>query len=201
METYIFIMKLLYILIGLIALAFLVVQFFAIRAQHNIETYPYTVIKEYPSFEIRQYQPGLFTSVRLPGNSFKEVSGKGFSVLAGYIFGGNDKNEKIAMTSPVGMSLEDSMTMMFLVPKKFKREALPIPNQEGIEFKEIPAKKMAAIRFGGWASDEKIARYRKKLTKAMAAEGIAHSGKFHFFGYNAPYEVFLRRNEVVVELK
>jgi hypothetical protein len=38
---------------------------------------------------------------------FKEASSQGFSILAGYIFGGNKENEKIAMTSPVTMSLED----------------------------------------------------------------------------------------------
>ena len=49
-------------------------------------------------------------------------------MLAGYIFGGNDKEEKIAMTSPVAMSLKDSTTMLFLVPKKYTRDNLPVPN-------------------------------------------------------------------------
>jgi hypothetical protein len=60
----------------------------------------------------------LFTAVKLSTKEFKEASSQGFSILAGYIFGGNKENEKIAMTSPVTMSLEDSMTVMFMVPKK-----------------------------------------------------------------------------------
>ena len=94
--------------------------------------------------------------VKLPSGKYKGASSKGFRILAGYIFGKNQKEEKISMTSPVSMSLEDSMTMMFMVPKNIRKEELPKPNESKIEFTEEPAKKMAAISFGGWANDEKI---------------------------------------------
>ena len=149
-------MKTLYIILGVILLAFIIIQLFAMSGQRNIETYPYTVNKKYDTFEIRDYEASLFTSVQLSGNAYKDESSKGFSILAGYIFGGNEKNEKIAMTSPVAMSLQDSMTMMFMVPKKFNKETLPQPNQSQIEFREEPAKTVAAISFSGWANDEKI---------------------------------------------
>jgi hypothetical protein len=99
------------------------------------------------------------------------------------------------------MSLEDSMTMMFMVPKKFKKDMLPKPNQTGIEFKEEPAKMLAAITFGGWADDIKIEKYKQQLKAALDAEGIRYTNQFYFFGYNAPYEVFNRKNEVIVELQ
>ena len=120
--------------------------------------------------------------------------------MAGYIFGGNEKNEKIAMTSPVAMSLDDSMIMMFMVPKKFKKETLPKPNQPEIKFREEPAKKVAAITFSGWADDEKIAKFKQELIAALNAENIKFSTRFYFLGYNAPYEFFNRRNEIIVEL-
>jgi hypothetical protein len=131
---------------------------------------------------------------------YNDGSRKGFSILAGYNFGGNETNEKIAMTSPVSMSLEDSMTVMFMVPKKFNKETLPQPNQSQIEFREEPAKTVAAIAFGGWAGNEKIAEYKKELIAALDAEGIAYTNRFYFLGYNPPYEVFNRKNEVIVEL-
>ncbi|MGK0235969.1 MAG: hypothetical protein ACI9EK_002512, partial [Psychroserpens sp.] len=133
-------MKILLILLGVILIAFIVIQLFARSGQRNIETYPYVVNKNYDTFEIRSYEATLFTSVKLTTNEYKDGSSKGFSILAGYIFGKNERNEKIAMTSPVSMSLEDSMTMMFMVPKKFKKETLPQPNQSQIEFREEPAK-------------------------------------------------------------
>ena len=194
-------MKTLFLLIGVILIAFVVVQLFAMKGQRNIETYPYFVQKKYDIFEIRNYEATLFTTVKLATKKYKESSSKGFSLLAGYIFGNNERNEKIAMTSPVAMTIEDSVTMMFMVPKKFKKETLPQPNQLQIEFKEEPAKTVAAIVFDGWANDEKIEKYKEKLKAALDAEGITYTNRFYFLGYNAPYEVFNRKNEVIVELR
>ena len=194
-------MKTLFLLLGVILIAFVVVQLFAMKGQRNIETYPYFVQKKYDIFEIRNYEATLFTTVKLATKKHKESSSKGFSLLAGYIFGNNKRNEKIAMTSPVAMTIEDSVTMMFMVPKKFKKEMLPQPNQLQIEFKEEPAKTVAAIVFDGWANDEKIEKYKEKLKAALDAEGITYTNRFYFLGYNAPYEVFNRKNEVIVELR
>jgi len=194
-------MKILLIALGIIILGFIIVQLYAMRGQKNIETYPYIVIKQYNAFEIRTYEASLFTSVKLSSNEYKKASRKGFSILAGYIFGGNEKNEKIAMTSPVTMSLKDSMTMMFLVPKKFNKENLPRPNQSQIEFHEEPAKTVAAISFGGWANDKKIEKYKKLLKTALDTDGITYTNRFYFLGYNPPFEVFNRKNEIIVELK
>ena len=194
-------MKILIILLLIILIAFTFIQLYFIHAQRNIERYPYVVKKKYKRFEIRNYETTLFTSVKLSTKGYKNSSSKGFSILAGYIFGNNERNEKIAMTSPVSMSLEDSMTMMFMVPKKFNKDMLPKPNQSVIEFKEEPAKTVAAIRFSGWANDTKIEEYKQHLKAALDAEGIKYSNRFYFFGYNAPYEVFNRKNEVIVELQ
>ena len=140
-------MKIVISILGTLVLVFVIVQLFALKTQKNIETYPYVVVKKYEQFEIRNYESRLFTSVTLPTNQYKKASGNGFSILAGYIFGNNKSNEKIAMTSPVAMSLEDSMTMMFMVPEKNK-ESLPEPNSKQISFREEPAKTVAAITFG-----------------------------------------------------
>jgi hypothetical protein len=194
-------MKIAIIILVIILIAFTCIQLYFINAQRNIESYPYVVKKKYKQFEIRNYESTLFTSVKLSTKGYKNSSSKGFSILAGYIFGNNERNEKIAMTSPVSMSIEDSMTMMFMVPKKFNKDMLPKPNQSGIEFKEEPAKTMAAISFSGWANDTKIEKHKQDLKAALDAEGIKYSDRFYFFGYNAPYELFNRKNEILVELQ
>ena len=194
-------MKIASIILGIIAVAFIAVQIFALRSQKNIEMYSYVVNKEYDQFEIRRYEATLFSSVKLSGTTYKETSSEGFSVLAGYIFGNNERSEKIAMTSPVAMTLEDSSTMLFMVPNKFNKETLPQPNESKIKFHNEPAKTVAAIQFKGWASDKKIEKYKQKLIAALDNEGISHTDRFYFFGYNAPYEVFNRKNEVIVELQ
>jgi len=189
------------IILAVILTSFALVQLYLIFGQRNIEKYPYVVQKKYGKFEIRTYEATLFTSVKLNTKGYENSSRRGFSILAGYIFGNNERNEKIAMTSPVTMSLGDSVTMMFMVPKKLKKDMLPKPNQSGIEFKEEPAKQLAAIRFSAWANDAKIEKYKQKLIAALDAEGIKYSNQFYFFGYNAPFEVFNRKNEVLVELQ
>jgi hypothetical protein len=194
-------MKIVTIILVVIIVVFAFAQIYLMLLQRNIESYPYTVKKMYDRFEIRKYEATLFTSVTLTSKGYKNTSSQGFSILAGYIFGKNDRKEKISMTSPVSMSLDDSTTMMFMVPKKLNKETLPKPEQSGIEFKEEPAKLLAAISFGGWANDVKIEKYKQELKAALDAQGIAYSNKFYFFGYNAPFEVFNRKNEVLVELQ
>jgi hypothetical protein len=194
-------MKIVLSIFGIILVLFVISQLFFLNSQRTIETYPFTIIDTYETIEIRQYEASLFTSVEMPSNNYRETSSKGFSILAGYIFGGNDKEEKIAMTSPVAMSLKDSTTMLFLVPKKYTRDNLPVPNDSSIEFKDMPEKRVAAISFGGWASDSKIAAFKSKLITALNTKGIEYTDNFYFLGYNAPMEVFNRKNEVIVELK
>jgi hypothetical protein len=90
---------------------------------------------------------------------------------------------------------------MFLVPKKFTKETLPKPENSDIIFIEVPEKKMAAITFGGWASDTKIEKYRLQLMALLDKKAIKYSNKFSVLGYNSPFELLSRKNEIVVELE
>lgn len=172
----------------------------SMASNQRIEEYPYEVINTYQSFEIRRYEEALFTSIRLNSTSYKQGSSKGFSILANYIFGGNDRKQRIAMTSPVAMTLEDNMRVMFMIPHSLERGDMPLPNEKSIDFVREPEKLLAVLNFGGWANDRKIAKYKAQLTDALVKERIAHENKFFIFGYNPPYEIFNRRNEVAVEI-
>jgi len=194
-------MKIAIILISVLLLIFVAVQIFSWKSQKNIETYPYSVIQDFEDFEIRQYESALFTSVQITNDGYSNASSKGFSILGGYIFGANENKETIAMTSPVTMSMEESITMMFMVPSKYDISDLPKPQNGDIKFKKVPARKMAAITFGGWANDEKIESNRQKLISLLDQKNIDYSDNYYFYGYNAPYEFFNRKNEVVIELK
>ena len=192
--------KILIIILTILLSGFIISQIYAMNSRKEIESYPYKLVKKYPDFEIRTYESSLFNSVKLPYSSYKESSRKGFSILAGYIFGSNEKNEKIAMTSPVMMSIEDSMTMHFLVPKKYTEETLPSPTNKQVELTKIPAKTVAVISFKGWADDEKIEKYKQQLIQHLKEEKIEYKGPFFFLGYNPPFELLNRRNEVMVEI-
>ena len=189
----------LYISIGLTVL-FIVSQAFISGSMSKIEKYKYTVLKEFDDFEVRQYEAAMFSSVKMNAKTYEETSSSGFRVLAGYIFGGNEKNEKIAMTSPVVMEMGDTTKMSFMVPSNQKENELPKPNNGRIYFEKQAPKVMAAIRFGGWANDDRIEKYKQKLSLELEKQGLKHTGKFNYLGYNPPYALIARRNEVVVEL-
>ena len=194
------IMKVFGIVIGICALGLIVTEVFAMSTTDNIESYKYKVVKEYYSFEIRLYEEAKFSYVTMPYDSYKESSGKGFRILAGYIFGGNETREEIAMTSPVEMELKDSVTMKFMVPYKYSLDELPKPDNSSIQFKTEPEKYLAAIRFGGWADDKKIEEHKDALKKLLEKNNIKHFNNFSFLGYNPPFRMTNRRNEVVVEI-
>lgn len=183
-----------------LVIIFFITQAFVANSTSKIESLKYEVLKKYDEFEIRKYEAANFSYVKMNANSYKESSGKGFRTLAGYIFGGNEENKKIAMTSPVEMELEDSITMKFMIPSDINPKDLPKPNNKNVKFITEKEKVVAAIRFGGWASDSKIEKYKKQLIELLSAKGIKHNNKFSYFGYNPPYEVINRRNEIIVEL-
>ncbi|MGB0850031.1 MAG: SOUL family heme-binding protein [Bacteroidia bacterium] len=179
---------------------FVFAQAISSNSTKNTEGQDYTVIKKYSDFEIRQYSPALFSYTVMKADTYKKVSGKGFRKLAGYIFGGNDKKQSIAMTTPVAMDISDSITMKFKIPKGLRIEDLPTPNDSDVKFKAEPAKKMAAIAFSGWATDDKIEKYTLKLKLLLKKKNLTYKGNFIYLGYNPPYEVTNRRNEIVVEI-
>lgn len=187
--------------LGVLLLLFLGAQAYSSFSNKDIESYSYEVIKTYDDFEVRQYEESLFTATKIMNNEYSKASGNGFRVLAGYIFGDNKEKQKIAMTSPVAMSMEDTMTMMFMVPEAYDLDDLPEPNNHNISFVKVPAKKVAAIRFGGWANKARLEEQKQKLIKVLEAQGLQHNNEFSYLGYNPPYEIFGRRNEVIVELQ
>jgi hypothetical protein len=193
-------MKILFVIIILVVSVVTMAQVYISKYSSRTEQHKYEVIKSYDKFEIRRYVPALFSSVILEKKGYKENSGEGFRILAGYIFGGNESNEKIAMTSPVSMELGDTSKMMFMVPESYQLENLPTPNNSKIVFEKKEEKIMAAIQFSGWADDEKIEKYKLILINELENEKLLSNGKFTFLGYNAPFELTNRRNEVIVEL-
>lgn len=189
----------LYIIVGLVIL-FIASQIWAQSQTKDIEMYPYKVMKEYDGFEIREYAPANFIYVTMDAKSYKESSSEGFGQLAGYIFGGNETGQKIAMTSPVEMEMEEEITMKFLVPGAYDLENMPKPNNANVQFKEEKEKTVAAIRFGGFADDEKIEKYKNMLFAMLDKEDIEYQDSYSFMGYNPPFDLVNRRNEIVVEL-
>jgi nitrogenase subunit NifH len=114
----------------------------------------------------------LFTAVKL-SKEFKEASSQGFSILAGYIFG-NKENENSHDFTSNNVS-RDSMTVMFMVPKKSLIKKRFKAKRIADRISTRTSKTVAAITFGGWADDTKIEKYKEKLKTALDAEGITYT--------------------------
>ena len=166
------------------------------------ETQAYTVLKKEQDIEIRKYPPATMATISMEARSYKELSSSGFRTLASYIFGGNEQKKNIAMTSPVHMDISDvGSSMSFVMPSEYKKDDLPIPDNKSIKIETTPEEYVAAIQFGGYANDEDIKKYASLLEHALKAKGIEYYGNFQFLGYNAPYQVLDRKNEIIVRVR
>jgi len=188
----------------------------------NVERADYTVVNKVNGYEIREYPAHIVAQTKVQGER-GEAMNQGFRIVAGYIFGGNIKKEKIAMTTPVLSQKEDnsktseniSMTapvvvtadgnlqvISFGMPRSYKLETLPEPNDSRVEIVTIPLKKYGVMRFFWYPSDARIKRMQEKLLLSLARDGIISIGSAAYAGYNAPWTPpWMTRNEVLVEVK
>lgn len=191
-------------IIGILAvlLVLIVFQSFMAISTSKIEKQQYQVIKKEKEFEIRYYPPATFATIKSSAKSYRELAGSGFRKIAGYIFGNNEASSKIAMTSPVHMDINESgSSMSFVMPAAYGINNLPKPNDSEVVVHESPAEYAAAIEFGGFAGDAVIAKYVGKLKNELEETGIKTTGNFPYLGYNPPYQLVGRKNEIIVAIE
>jgi hypothetical protein len=189
------------IIIFVIATIVLIVLFqsFIIMPTNKTEEQKYSLLRKYKDFEIRFYPSATIATISSNAKTYRDLSGPGFRKLAGYIFGGNEANTKISMTSPVQMDINDSAsTMSFVMPSSYNESNLPKPNDPNVVIKSTADEYVAVIRFGGYASDKDLKFYSEKLQNLLIENGIRSFGNYRFLGYNPPYQFIGRRNEIIV---
>lgn len=195
-------MKAFYIVAG-IGFIFLMIQSYkVVSGSLKTENQKYRVVKKEAQFEIRFYPAATFAKIYSSGTDYKSVASSGFNKLAGYIFGGNDQGKSIAMTAPVRMEMSDKgSTMSFVMPEKYQESDLPKPKDSGVHIVKSNPQYVAVIQFGGYANDEKIKEMRDELIRLIQKNGIKITGDYTFLGYNAPFQFWSRKNEVVIPIE
>mgnify|MGYP000306202120 CR=1 FL=1 len=175
----------------------------------------YVVEQQVGAAEIRSYAPHLIAEVTVQGSPDR-ARGRGFRILAGFIFGGNTSqaaidmtspvtqraSEKIAMTSPVTQSgADDLWTVSFTMPRKYTRDTLPIPDSDAIRIVETTPQRQIVLQFSGIArAVEMDAKAAELRTIATGAGYTLGDGPFYSF-YDAPMTLpWKRRNEVAYVL-
>lgn len=165
-----------------------------------IEEPAYEVLQSWgqENIELRLYAPRVLA--RTP---MTEGENSGFRVLAAYIFGGNEAEQKIAMTAPVQRSMGESPdpNMAFVMPSEFTIESLPKPDDDRVQFSKEPAYHAAVIRFSGRATEERVEAQWQALSNFLESESIEPTGPPTLNQYNPPWTLpFMRRNEIIVPI-
>ena len=183
----------------------------------------YDIVKRYNDFELRHYAPYIVAETVVRGN-FDEVGNEAFRILFRYISVDNLKKIEIPMTAPVNQSQviksgekiemtapvvqapqdnnQDSYVFSFVMPSKYTMETLPVPKDPRIRLRQVKARLLAARTYSGTWSEKRYKQNEAALLLAVKAAVLTAVGKPIFARYNSPFTLwFLRRNEVLVEVK
>jgi hypothetical protein len=192
-----------------------------IGVRHGTEEPAYTVEQVTSGLEIRHYGPRVAAETTVAADEVAARSG-GFRRLAGYIFGGNEASEKIAMTAPVAQQdsavrgEKISMTapvaqsagssgewlIRFFMPAGKSINSLPQPNDRVVRLVTVPAETVAVRRFSGSTSPRSVASQTAELMRAVRITGFEAIGAPAAWFYDPPWTIpMLRRNEIAIAVE
>jgi hypothetical protein len=179
----------------------------------------YELLVKDRDYEIRAYAPYMVATTAMTG-SRSEGSNEAFRVLAGYIFGKNQRQESMSMTAPVVSKPaseaiemtapvvltpgEQGWSMSFVLPAKYTRETLPLPLDPRIVIRDVPAEMLAVARFTGVAGQDEVQAQQRLLRDWLDGHADAYEAEagYRFAGYDPPFTLpLLRRNEVMIPVK
>ncbi|CAM8931288.1 unnamed protein product [Rhodiola kirilowii] len=169
----------------------------------DLETPKYQILKRTASYEVRKYAP--YIVVETVGN---ELSGsKGFNNIAGFIFGKNSKQEKIAMTTPVFTHTMDTdaskVAIQIVLPSDKAMSSLPVPVEDGITLRNVEGGIAAVVKFSGKATENIVSEKAQTLRSDVLKDGLVPKPGCSFARYNDPGRTwsFTMRNEVLIWLE
>jgi DNA gyrase inhibitor GyrI len=174
----------------------------AVYAQYrNTEQPEFALVRADGDFELRDY-PALVVAEVTSAGDRQRASGASFRRLAAYIFAQDRPagGEAIAMTAPVLQqeTAAGRWQMRFVMPARYTLETLP-PAPADIALTQVPARRMAAVRFSGNGGAGDLAAREASLRRWLAEQGITPAGEAEFAFYDAPMVPGpLRRNEVLI---
>ena len=183
----------------------------------GLEQAKYTVLEKQGKFELRQYEAHVVAQTVVEGD-FDKVGNEGFRRLFNYISGNNRSKQSIAMTAPVNQQVtsekiamtasvnqqkaEGKWLITFMMPPKYTIQTLPEPLDSNIELKEIPACKIAAVRYSGTWSKKRYEENKTQLEEFIKSKGLKMADEAIFARYDPPFQLFfLRRNEVIIPVE
>ena len=183
----------------------------------GLEKAKYSVLEKQGRFELRRYESSIVAET-VAESDFGEAGNIAFGRLYQYISGENRTKESIPMTAPVGQEARseriamtapvgqersgDTWVVSFLMPSKYTMKTLPEPVDPTVTLREIPARKMASVRYSGTWSWKRYEERRARLEEFISGKGWRIQGEPVFARYDPPFQLpFLRRNEVLIPVE
>lgn len=161
----------------------------------------YTSLGKRDNIEFRTYAEHVLVSVAVDG-SFDTAPNSGFVPLVRYISGENMDRDQIAMTAPVFHQAESDSrhVISFVLPHGTRRA--PEPSRTGVSTHTVPALTVAAVRFAGGWSEQRVRCVEADAIRRLAEWGITPTGSTLYARYDPPWKPgFLRRNEVLIPIR
>lgn len=188
-----------YLRIG-IAAAALIAAPFTMAGREDYESPDYKVVKNEGAFELRDYPAMIVATASMKREG--DTQNSAFRGLFRYISGGNEAEQKIAMTTPVFTTPEaDGSAMSFVVPKEVAKAGAPKADNPEIQVVERSAGRFAVYRYSGRWTEANDSAARAKLEGWLKEQGLESKGAIEKASYDPPFTLpFLRRNEVMVRV-
>ena len=164
----------------------------------QLEEPTYDLIARHDGFEVRRYHGSIEARTRTDGVDLRSRS-HGFRRVATYIFGGNARRQRIAMTAPVHLwQDEEGGHLAFTMPAQHALDRLPDPLDDGIRIQSLDEHLVAVLPFSGWSRPPKVARLEAELMALVIDAGYAVTGPARLALYDNPNTTlpFQRRNKI-----
>ena len=208
-----------------VTLTALLICFFWTNSLMATEEPKFESLLKTENVEIRRYAPQIIAETTVDGD-MDSATGRGFRLIADYIFGNNERiamtapvvseaqssAEKIAMTTPVSIEPQNAANSQmagaqrwrvhFVMPSQYTLATLPKPLNSQVKLREIPAKTFAALTYSGTNNETTVQERTNELANWIKSKNLEPVGKPQLARYNPPWTLpFLRRNEILQEIK
>lgn len=174
----------------------------------------YSVMLSEGDKEIRKYNPFILATITING-PFEKARKEAFLGLANYIFGKNKDNKHLKMTAPVLQGETSELipmtspfiqvptgagwSMSFILPMQYTLATAPTPQDKRIQLHKKPEHVVAALRYSGVNTEEKIRKYSAELTRWLSKKHLFNPiGEIQSAQYDGPSTIpFLRKMKFI----
>ncbi|XP_060576370.1 heme-binding protein 2-like [Ruditapes philippinarum] len=176
---------------------------------HKLDCPKFSVIETFKTYELRKYMPSMWVATNLTKMDFSDKDQKDlFDKLFYYISGNNTAHMKIPMTAPVvntvvhgqGPDCESTFTCHFMIPFDLQK-APPKPTAKDVYITTLPEMSVYVRVFGGYTNGTTVQNNILELSEDINDSSKYITNPYYYAGYDNPYQVLDRHNEVWLRAK